>query len=217
MLCMKRNVEEDGLAHVERPGPACCVHVRETLLQQPQGVCQVSLTGPRMKGVWVLQAAKRMRGSPLDGGGVPTPTASEVVSPQGTIRAQHIAARRPTIPSTWRATFSAGCVFLHMPRQLKLLHAPYTDRDARHMQITDLKQRRYGKLIVGCSEGQAMGGAFGTKSVQQSGRQVNGGMAQRSQMVVPPISDVDVRSMEQGELRGSDDEPLLTSKSLPAS
>jgi metal transporter CNNM len=122
--------------------------------------------------------AKRVR-SPLDGGKAPVPTASEVVSPQGTIRAQHIAARRPTIPSTWRATFAAG-------------------------------------------DGQAEAGAGRTMSMQPNtqGRQKDGGILQQSQMVaspVSPISNADVPSTKQCEDRGSDQEPLLTSKSMPCS
>lgn len=76
-----------------------------------QAHCCSSQQACDCKLLWV-QAAKRIRSGASEGCGAPTPTASEVMFPQGTIRAQHIAARRPTIPSGWRATFAARCALV---------------------------------------------------------------------------------------------------------
>jgi hypothetical protein len=79
-----------------------------------------------------------------------------------------------------------------------------------------------GNLALHCSEGQAAAGAGRATSMQPNSqdRQKDGGIPQQSQMMaslVSPISNADVPSTKQCEDHGSDQEPLLTSKSMPCS
>lgn len=78
-----------------------------------------------------------------------------------------------------------------------------------------------GNLALHCSEGQAAASAGHATSIQPSqGRQKDGGIPQQSQMMaslVSPTSNADVPSTKQCEDHGSDQEPLLTSKSMPCS
>lgn len=75
------------------------------LLRIPRSAYAAALAATRPGTLSLPAVAKRIRG-PSEGS--PTLTAQQVMSPQGTIRAQHVAARRPALPPNWRATFTAS-------------------------------------------------------------------------------------------------------------